>query len=474
MVDSRSLVDEVIKRGRLQRLSWLDLSNLRVEDRGAPMHVAALLILERLPVVGSEGPTGLAAVRAYIQGRLHLAPRLRQVIYQPPPGLGRPVWLDYPRFDISQHVRSNSVSVPGDEAALLNECAKLYETPLDRSRPLWEIWLLTGLAGDRAALFIRLHHVLDDGTAALAMLSVLCQPDAGELPGAPKWTPAAVPTLRDFGADRLGQVGSAVTGRCRPAAVGASFRRMAAQGAALAGEGRAPRLSLNAAVSGRRQLALVRTDLAAARTVAHEHGGTVNDAVLAAVAGGARALLGARGELTPTMVVKASVAASLRRDADRLAGGNRVGVLIAPLPVGEPDAGRRLTQIVAATRRRKARPPYQPSSRLLLRWMIRGMPRERLVNLLVSNLPGPQERLWFAGTEVLELVQFGVVQGNVPISVGAHSYAGQLTLGVVADGAITDLDVFVAGMTQAVDDFAARADAQKSRSYSKPPGPDLA
>jgi hypothetical protein len=225
----------------------------------------------------------------------------------------------------------------------------------------------------------------------------------------------------------------------------ASLQRMVGQGAALARERPAPRVSLNAPVSGRRQLALVRSDLALARAVAHARGGTVNDAVLAAVTGGARALLGARGELTPTMAVKASVAVSLRR-ADPQAVGNRVGVLIAPLPVAEPDAGRRLAQIVAATRQRKARPPYQPSSRLLLRLMIHGMPRQRLVNLLVSNLPGPQEPVRFAGARVLEMFQFGVVQGNVTISVGALSYAGQLTLGVVADGGVTDLDVFAAGM----------------------------
>jgi len=216
-------------------------------------------------------------------------------------------------------------------------------------------------------------------------------------------------------------------------------------------------VSLNAPVSGRRQLGLVRTDLALVRSVAHSHGGTVNDAVLAAVAGGARTLLSARGELRPAMVVKASVAVSLRQRAGRLAGGNRVGVIIAPLPVGEPDASRMLTQIVAATRRRKARAPYQPSSRLLLHWMIRGMARQRLVNLLVSNLPGPPEPVRFAGAQVLEMFQFGVVQGNVPVSVGALSYAGHLTLGVVADGALPDLEVFVAGMTQTLSQLAAQA-----------------
>jgi diacylglycerol O-acyltransferase len=467
MFDSRSLVDEASTPGQLERMSWLDLSNLRIEDRGAPMHVAALLILERLPVIEADGLSGLAAMRTCVQSRLHLAARLRQVPYQPPPGFGRPVWVDYPGFDIREHVRTRPVGVPGDDSALMRTCAELYEVPLDRSRPLWDMWLLTGLAGGRAALLIRLHHVLADGIAALSMLRALCEPGAGapdvagEQAGAPRWVPAPVPALRDLAADRLAEVRSTLAGPFRPAAAGAWLRKMAAQGAALAREGRAPRLSLNAPVSGRRQLTLVRTDLALARTLAHAHGGTVNDAVLAAVAGGARALLGARGELTPTMVARASVAVSLRKGAERLAGGNRVGVFIVPLPVGDPDAGRRLTHIVSATKRCKTRPPYQPSSRLLLGWMIRAMPRQRLVNLLVSNLPGPQEPVWLAGARVLEMLQFGVVQGNVPVSVGALSYAGHLTLGIVADRTVTDLDVFAAGMTQTLAESAGQIGPQR-------------
>lgn len=455
-VDRRPLVNEVTTRGQLDRLSWLDISNLRIEERGAAMHVAALLILERLPVIGPDEQSATAAICASIQSRLHIAPRLRQVPYQPPAGLGRPVWVDYPDFDIREHVRTRPVATPGDDAELLRTCAELYEIPLDRSRPLWDLWVLTELTGGRAALLIRLHHVLADGTAALGMLSALCEPDKGEQARPPTDPPTSVPALGDLAVDRLMEVRSAVLRLCRPAAAGAWLRRIAGQVAALTREARAPRVSLNVPVTSRRQLALVRTDLELARTIAHAHGGTVNDAVLAVVAGGARALLTARGELTPTMVVRASVAASLRRDADRVAGGNRVGVIIAPLPVGEPDAGCRLAQIVAATRRRKARPPYQPSSRLLLRWMMRGMARQRLVNLLVSNLPGPPEPLWFAGALVLEMFQFGVVQGNVPVSVGALSYAGHLTLGVVADAAVTDLGVFTAGMTQTVGELAGR------------------
>jgi hypothetical protein len=174
----------------------------------------------------------------------------------------------------------------------------------------------------------------------------------------------------------------------------------------------------------------------------------VNDVVLDAVAGGARALLAARGELRPGLALKASVPVSVRGPADRQTAGNRVGVMLVPLPVGEADAGRRLTRIARATAERKQLPPVQPSARIGQRWMVRVMPRQRLVNLLTSDLSGPSEPLSFPGAQVLEPFQIGVIQGNIAISVGALSYAGQLNLAVVADrDAIPDLATFAAGMS---------------------------
>jgi len=174
----------------------------------------------------------------------------------------------------------------------------------------------------------------------------------------------------------------------------------------------------------------------------------VNDVVLAAVAGGARSLLRSRGELGPGPVLKASVAASVRDPADRRAAGNRVGVMIVPLPVGEADPDRRLARIAAATARRKTLPPYQPGGRLAQRWMAGVMSRQRLVNVLVSNLPGPGAPLRLGGARVLEMFQIGVVQGNLTVSVGAISYAGRLNLGIAADiAAVPDVEAFAAGIS---------------------------
>jgi diacylglycerol O-acyltransferase / wax synthase len=350
-------------------------------------------------------------------------------------------------------VRARPVPEPVDEAALLQVCAELNEDGLDRSRPLWQMWLLTGLADGRAGLLIRLHHVVADGSAALAMLGALVDSDPRTpVQDAPGWTPAQVPTARALAADQLRRqvlvLMGVLTRRRRPPVMIARLVANVRQAGQLARDGRAPRISLNVPVSGRRRLLLVRADLERARSVAHAHGGTVNDLVLAAVAGGARSLLNARGEMGPGLVLKASVAASVRGQADQQARGNRVGIMIVPLPVGEPDPVRQLRRIATATAERKRRPPYQPSGRLLQPWMARVMSRQRLVNLLVSNLPGPPDRLSFAGARILEMFQIGVVQGNVTVSIGALSYAGQLNFDVIGDrDAVPDLEAFADGMS---------------------------
>ena len=194
---------------------------------------------------------------------------------------------------------------------------------------------------------------------------------------------------------------------------------------------------------------LVRAGLEQARQVAHAHHATVNDVVLCTIAGGARALLAGRGELQSQLVLKVSVAASVRAPGGASQAGNLVGILLVPLPVGEEDPIRRLERIARATAERKRLPPYQPAARLLQRWMIRIMNRQRRINLLMSNLPGPPQPLYFAGAKILELFQIGVVQGNVAIQVGALSYAGQLNFDIVADAnLVPDLTVFANGMKE--------------------------
>lgn len=426
-----------------QRISALDEANLRVERRGVPMHVAALALLEAGPLLDAGGRVRLPEVREHVERRTRDVRRLRQLLARP--GGGRPVWLDDPVFDVSRHVRTRPVPPPGDEESLLRVCAGIDAVPLPRDRPLWELWLLPGLARGRVGLLIRWHHVLADGLAALTLLAPLFDPAPGRSPGAP---------------DAPGSLGSGggpppepaparapVHARGRaPAGAAARLLGGAAQVRGALAEGRAPALSINRPVGPRRRAALVRADLAAVRELAHRHGGTVNDVVLTAVAGGARRLLAARGELAGVPELKVSVAASVRAPGDP-AGGNRAGVRVVAVPVDEPDPVAGLRRIAATTAGQRARPPYRPGGRLAQRWMVRVMDRQRLVNVLLSNVRGPAAPLLFAGAPVRELFQLGAVQGNLALAVGVVSYAGTLGIDVVADAdVVPDLPVFVEGL----------------------------
>jgi WS/DGAT/MGAT family acyltransferase len=418
------------------------------------MHVAALVILEAGPLLDAAGELRLPAIRAHIEERTRSAGRLRQVLTFP--RRGRPMWVASQNFDITHHVRTKVLPPPANEATLLATCAELNEVPLDRSRPLWEIWLLIGMAGSRLGLLIRLHHVVADGMAALALLAPLFElADTG--------SPAPPP--EEDNKSEPGPFGRRVLSAFRRG--GQLVALLPARGKQLAillQQARSPRLSLNRPVGPGRRLTLLRADLAATKAVAHAHGGKVNDVVLAAVAGGTRRWLESRGELRSDLSINVSLATSIRRREDPRSTGNRVGIRVVRIPVGEPDPIRRLKQIVAATTAQRLLPPYQPSGRLLQRWMVRVMNHQRLVNLIVSNLPGPPVRLTFAGCPVLEMFQVGLVQGNLAIGVGVLSYAGQLNFDVVSDAdVIPDIHLFAEGMAETLRDLAAiRAPASEA------------
>ena len=432
------------------------------------MNVAALAFLEGHVLLDASGQLALAAIRMRIEQRLHLAPRLRQRLYRPGFGFGAPVWVDDASFDISRHVRTRPVLAGGGEEALLAACVELNDRPFDRAHPLWEIWLLTGAPDGHVPMLIRFHHVLADGIAALLLLGTLFDAAPGDSAAdapqsaGPPWTARPIPARAELAGDALRR---SLTGIRRgvhqighPRRALAPARTLFRQARQLAREGRAPRTSFNRPVGRQHRVLLVRADLGQAKQVAHAHHATVNDVVLCTIAGGARALLAGRGELHRRLVLKVSVAASLRALARGAQAGNLVGILLVPVPVGEEDPIRRLEQIARATADRKRLPPYQPAARLLQRWMIRTMNRQRRINLLTSNLPGPAQPMYFAGAKILEVFQIGVVQGNVAVQVGALSYAGQLNLDIVADAyLVPDLTMFANGMTEDLERLGARS-----------------
>ena len=452
---------------RYQRLSVQDAGFLYLEHAGLPQHVAILAVVEGEPLHDQDGRLQLNAVREQLDRRLHLAPRLRQLVVCPPLSQGLPLWVDDPTFDMANHVRAVQVPPPGGEQELLALCDQLGLRLLDRGRPLWELWLVTGLAHGRVGLVLKLHHALADGLAAIQIAGALlldATPDP-PLSAPPPWRPRPAPSGWALVADNL---------RGRSAALAAALARLRhpgrllAQAQVLVGawrmvrDGRRHRRSpLRRPVGGRRRLVLARARLAVVKDIAHAHQATVNDVLLAAVAGGLRTLLLARGVPVERLMLRASVPVALRAQAAAAALGNQVGLMVVPLPVEEPDPVRRLRRIAQATTQRKRRPEVLAGLRpvgslTLLRTLNRYSRHQHLVDLFVTNVPGPQQPLFVVGARLLEAFPVVQVAGNVPLSVAALSYDGQLNLGVQSDpDALPDVDTFAAGLRRSLEELAA-------------------
>ena len=435
------------------------------EEFGWPQDIGALLILDGSGLVDPAGRFRIEAARGAVERRLHLVPRLRQLLVTPGRGLGWPLWVDAPAFDIADHVRVFPLSAPAEERQLLLATERLRRRRLDRSRPLWEMWFLPGLPQQRVGLFIKLHHAIADGVAGTALLGALLDRDAhAATPAPPPWAPVPAPSGRELFADNLHRCGQAF-GRAlsRLARPVDTVRQVRAAWPAMResfAEQRAPRTSLNRPIGSDRRLAVIRSDLDLAKRVAHAHGGTVNDVLLAAVAGGLRDLLSSRGELVDGLVLRAFVPVSLHRERPDQARGNLDGAMFVPLPVGVPDPVRRLRLIVAETseRKRKARPAGGTlfSSRTLQRAALRLMARQRFMNVYTANVPGPPVPLYFAGAPLLEAFPVVPLMANVTLGVGALTYAGQFNITVVADrDTCPDVDVFTAGLQSSLQALAA-------------------
>jgi len=448
--------------GRYQRLSVQDAGFLYLEHAGLPQHVAILAVAEGGPLYDPDGRLRLDAVRQELAGRLQLVPRLRQRVLWPRVGQGLPLWVDDPGFDLANHVRAVQVPAPGGERELLGLCDELCLRLLDRTRPLWELWLVAGLANGRVGLVLKLHHSLADGLAAVQIAGLLLDGTANAPNSAAPWQPRPGPSGWALGADNL---------RGRNAALAATLMRLrhpgklAAQARTLAGAAQLaaggrhqrPRSLLRQPVGGHRRLAVVRAQLAEVNAVAHAHGATVNDLLLAAVTSGLRELLLARGTPTDGLTLYASVPVALRARADTAALGNQVGLMIVPLPVGEPDPAKRLQLITQATTERKRRPERLASLRpagslTILRALNRYSRHQRIVDLFVTNVPGPQHPLYVLGARLLEAFPVVQVAGNVPLSVAVLSYAGQLNIGIQSDpDGLQDLDIFTDGLRQSLE-----------------------
>jgi diacylglycerol O-acyltransferase / wax synthase len=434
---------------------------LWADDFGWSEDIGVLAVLDGTRLLDGQGRVRVEAVRRHLESRLSLVPRFRQLLYRPRRGLGWPLWVDAPAIDLAYHVQVLQLAAPGDEAQLLATCARLCRRRLDPSRPLWEAWLLPGLPHHRVGLLLRVHHTIADGVAGAAAFAALLDPSADRAPpAAPPWAPAPLPSAGDLMRDNLRRrllgLGRGLSALAHPAGrwrgSSATWREFLAE--------RAPRTSLNRPIGADRRLAVVRGSLEVVRRVAHAHGAKVNDVVLAAVAGGLRALLAGRGEDVEGLVLRVMVPVSLHQERPGQARGNQDGVMLVPLRLGEPDPVRHLGLIAAETaaRKRKVRPPMGGGIFrfvALQRAWHRTLARQRTINLTVTNVPGPPVPLYLAGARLLELFPVVSLLGNVTLAVAVFSYAGQLNLTAVADrDACPDLEVFAQGVRRTLDDLA--------------------
>jgi WS/DGAT/MGAT family acyltransferase len=452
---------------RYDRLSALDASFLHLERLETPMHVGAVSIFEGAPFLDDSGRFRLAEVRRLVNSRLHLIPRFRKRLMFVPFEQGRPVWVDDARFDIGYHVRLTALPHPGSREQLLALTSRVEAQLLDRDRPLWELWFVEGLEGGNIGLIQKTHHALVDGVSGVDVATVLLDftPEPTFLEP-PRWVVEPAPSPGRLFVDTLYERTT------EPAEIARTARRIVRtpqRTVARTGQlGRAlstlvdrnsivPSTPLNVKVGRRRRFEGVRVSLDDVKAIRQALGGTVNDVVLAGVAGGLRRLFESRGEDVSDLRLRALCPVSVRDDSERMQLGNRVSAMFVDLPVGEPDATQRLQAIRATTGDLKDRQQAvgaaflvdltQFAAPTLLGLAARLAHRQPFFNLVITNVPGPQVPLYCMGGRMLEAFPVVPLTRNTALGIAILSYCGQLHLGLYVDAdAVDDVTVLAAGL----------------------------
>jgi diacylglycerol O-acyltransferase / wax synthase len=436
-------------------LSAADRASLQAERGSVSMAVAGLLVFEEGPGFAHE------ALEERLLSRLHILPRYRQRLQDPPVGLlGNPVWVDDDSFDVHWHLRRTTLPAPGDRTQLEALMAREMSRRLDRSRPLWEMTVVEGIEGGRTGLLARMHHALVDGVAALDVGTVMLDPtpEPMEIPAPDQpWEPRSY--------DRRGHLmrlaaGPVSKGRrlflesavraldTSPRRAAEDMRRAADLMAELArARPQAPMTPLNEPLSPNRSYATARADLAEIKRVGKSLDATVNDVLLAAVTGMVERYLEQAGtalERPPVALVPVSV----RKEEARGELGNHISTVFVDLPVAEHDPPERVRQVSATVKEIRESAAVRAGALMVgaTGWapplvssvMVRAMGGVRAFNLVVSNVPGPQQTFYLAGSKLLEAYPAVPLNpGNQRLTVGILSYDGSVFFGLLGD---RDLD----------------------------------
>jgi diacylglycerol O-acyltransferase / wax synthase len=447
----------------MQQLTGLDASFLALETANATGHVGGVCVLD---ASSAPRPLTLARLTEVLAERLPLVPVLRCKLLNVPLGLDQPYWVDDPHFDIEYHVREIALPRPGSQAQLTEQVSRLHARPLDRSRPLWEIYLITGLAKRRAAVYTKIHHAAIDGVSGAELLTVLLDlsPDGRELPASEPFRPAAPPrpvTLVTLAAARLAWrpvetvritnelVKFAPT--LAPAVstfVGGMLGLGRGDGGVIpSAPGRAPTTPFNKPITPHRRLALRSVDLAAVKTIKNAFGVSVNDVVMAMCAGALRHWLSDHHAL-PDAPLISMIPVSVRDPQSKGAMGNKVSAMLAMLPTHLSDPGQRLETVHEATKIAKAQqaaipqglvdrisdfaPPALTARAARVVFAAGLLHRVPPFNLCISNVPGPNVPVYLCGAKLLAHYPVSVITDGQGLNITLVGYLGQLHFGLLA------------------------------------------
>ena len=460
----------------MRQLTSLDAQFLAVESARTYGHVGGLAIYD--PATAPGGSVEVEDVCRLVGERVHLLPPFRWRLVEVPLGIDHPYWVEDPDFDLDFHIRESAVPPPGDDRRLAETVARIFARPLDRRRPLWELYLIQGLQHGRVALLTKVHHSVVDGVSGNEILSVLLDPspEGREIP------PPERPARRDRVPGELEMLGRGLAGlplqplralRSLPTAIpnltelpGANAfpgvptlsrglthvrRRLGVEpadpGILEVTAARPPRTSFNGPISGHRRFSFGRLSLDTVKAIKNEAGVTVNDVVVSLCAGAVRDWLKERDEL-PRKPLVAMVPVSVRTDEEQGTFGNRISVMIVPIATDEADPAKRLRRTHELLRGAKERHKATPANlltdatafippavaSLAARATIEVMGRTRPpLNLVISNVPGPRSPLFCAGAKLEAHYPVSVVIDGVGLNITVMSYLDHLDFGIIAD-----------------------------------------
>ena len=463
-----------MKYSYYERLTAIDTTFVDLEDASTHMHVGGVSLFDAGPMLQSDGTVDIDRIRRLVEAAIHRVPRYQQRLAFIPV-FRHPVWVDDPSFNLNYHIRHVALPKPGDERLLKRLTGRIMSQQLDRGKPLWELWVVEGLEGDRVALISKAHHCMIDGVGSVELTGALIRatPELERAMQNPvRWIPRPAPSPLELFLGELqrraeepfpllGAVGRALT---KPRATLDAFRdALSGVGEALgAGLRPASPTPLNADIGPHRRFDWLDMDLTVIKEVKNRLGGTVNDVVLCVVAGALGRFLHSRGLHTEDLNFRAMIPVNVRTEAQRERLGNQVSMMLARLPLEERDPQRRLERVIEITGALKRSKQAQGvhTLQIISDWTLttlfeafaRLSTSTRPYNVVVTNVPGPQFQSYFLGAPMRAIYPLVPLNRNQALGIALFSYNGGLFWGFNADwDAVPDLHEVVEAVAREFD-----------------------